>query len=198
MTATLDFWFEFASTYSYPAAMRIGALARASDVKVRWRPFLLGPIYARHGWRDSPFNVNRVKGRYMWRDLERRCAAFGLPFARPARFPQRSLLAARVATVAGGEGWAADFSRAAFRASFAEGRDLGEPTTIAALVAALGRDAETVLARAAAEDIKARLRDETAQAEALGVFGAPTFVVGGELFWGGDRIDDALDCARGR
>jgi 2-hydroxychromene-2-carboxylate isomerase len=193
----LDFWYEFASSYSYVAASVIDARAAAASVAVRWRPFLLGPIFARQGWRESPFTVNRVKGRYMWRDLERRCAAFGLPFARPARFPQHTLLAARVATAAGDEGWRPDFSRAAFRASFAEGRDLGERATVAAIVAALGRDPEAVLARAEADDVKAGLRDETARAEALGVFGAPTFAVGDELFWGGDRIDDALDCARG-
>jgi len=196
-TPSLDFWYEFASSYSYIAASVIDARAAAAGVAVRWRPFLLGPIFAQQGWRDSPFNINPVKGRYMWRDIERRCAALGLPFARPARFPQHTLLAARVAVVAGDEGWGPAFSRAAFRANFAEGRDIGERATVADLVAALGRDPDAVLARAATEDIKARLRDENVRAEALGIFGAPTFTVGDELFWGSDRIDDALDCARG-
>jgi 2-hydroxychromene-2-carboxylate isomerase len=195
--SSIDFWFEFASSYSYVAASVIDARAAAAGVAVRWRPFLLGPIFARQGWRDSPFNINPVKGRYMWRDVERRCAALGVPFARPTRFPQHTLLAARVATVAGDEGWGPAFGLAAFRANFAEGCDLGERATVAALIAALGRDPHAVLARAEGEDVKARLRDETARAEALGVFGAPTFTVGDELFWGGDRIDDALDRARG-
>src|SRR6516162_5275559 len=99
-TATIDFWFEFASTYSYPAAMRIGALASAAGVEVRWRPFLLGPIFRAQGWDTSPFNLMPDKGRYMWRDLERVCAALELPFGRPDPFPQPSLLAARVALVA--------------------------------------------------------------------------------------------------
>ena len=66
---TLDFWYEFASTYSYPAAMRIEAAANAAGVDIRWRPFLLGPIFKAYGWTDSPFNIFAAKGRYMWRDL---------------------------------------------------------------------------------------------------------------------------------
>jgi 2-hydroxychromene-2-carboxylate isomerase len=97
---TLDFWFEFASTYSYPAAMRIGAEAKARGVAVRWRPFLLGPLFKANGWTTSPFNIYPAKGRYMWRDLQRICAALDLPFAEPPDFPQNTLLPARVALVA--------------------------------------------------------------------------------------------------
>jgi 2-hydroxychromene-2-carboxylate isomerase len=193
----VDFWYEFASPYSYVAAAVIEPRAAAAGVDLRWRPFLLGPIFARQGWRDSPFNVYPAKGRYMWRDMARRCAALGLPFARPLRFPQHSLLAARVAVLAGREGWGPHFALAAFRADFAEGRDIGERATMAAIVASLERDPEAVLARAEADDIKAALRGATERAMALGIFGAPTLVVGDELFWGGDRIEDALDRARG-
>ena len=92
---TLDFWFDFASTYSYPAAMRIAPLAAEAGVAVRYRPFLLGPIFKAQGWDSSPFNVYEAKGRHMWRDLERLCADLALPFRRPESFPQNSLLAAR-------------------------------------------------------------------------------------------------------
>jgi 2-hydroxychromene-2-carboxylate isomerase len=78
MPATLDFWFEFASTYSYLAAMRIGPLAESAKVEVRWRPFLLGPIFKAQGWDNSPFNIYPAKGRYMWRDMERLASAQGL------------------------------------------------------------------------------------------------------------------------
>ena len=93
--ANAEFWYEFASTYSYPAALRVGALAEARGVSLAWRPFLLGPIFAAQGWRDSPFNIYPAKGRYMWRDVERTCEAMGVPFKRPSPFPQSSLLAAR-------------------------------------------------------------------------------------------------------
>ncbi len=118
--AALDFWFDFASTYSYPAAMRIGPLAAAAGVSVRYRPFLLGPIFKTQGWDTSPFNVYDAKGRHMWRDLERLCTDLALPFQRPEPFPQNSLLAARVALVGLGESWGEPFCRAVFQAEFAE------------------------------------------------------------------------------
>jgi 2-hydroxychromene-2-carboxylate isomerase len=93
-TAPLEFWFEFASTYSYPAAMRVEAAARAAGVPLAWRPFLVGPIFRAQGWNDSPFNIYPAKGRYMWRDLERICAQLGLPLRRPSAFPRNGLLAA--------------------------------------------------------------------------------------------------------
>src|SRR5262249_39233846 len=105
----LQLWFEFASTYSHPAVQRVEALAAERGVRVGWRPFLLGPIFQRQGWTDSPFNLYPVKGRYMWRDLERVCAKHGIPFRRPSVFPRPSLVAARVACAAQDEPWGAAF-----------------------------------------------------------------------------------------
>jgi 2-hydroxychromene-2-carboxylate isomerase len=193
----LDFWFEFASTYSYPAAMRIGALARDRGVAVRWRPFLLGPVFKAQGWDNSPFNIYPVKGRYMWRDLERICAATGLPFARPEVFPQNTILAARVALVAFEEGWGEIFSRAVYGAEFGDGRDIGKPEAITGIVSALGRDAAAVIARAQGDDNKLMLRKNTEEAQTLGIFGAPSFVTAdGEMFWGNDRLEAALEWAK--
>ena len=88
--ATAEFWYDYASTYSYPAAMRVAELAGSRGVALVWRPFLLGPIFAAQGWRDSPFNIYPAKGRYMWRDMQRTCAALELPLKRPDPFPQNS------------------------------------------------------------------------------------------------------------
>jgi 2-hydroxychromene-2-carboxylate isomerase len=193
---TVEFWYEFASTYSYLSAMRIQAAARAAGVVVVWRPFLLGPIFAQQGWRDSPFNLYPTKGRYMWRDLERRAARHGLPFRRPSRFPRNGLTAARVALVAAAEDWCAEFTCAVFRANFVEDRDIGEAATVAEIVNGLGRDGAAVLAQAAGQDQKEALRAQTTAAAARGIFGAPSFVVGDELFWGDDRLEEALEWAR--
>jgi len=195
-TPTLDFWFEFASTYSYPAAMRIAPLAKARGVNVRWRPFLLGPIFKAQGWDNSPFNIYPAKGRYMWRDLERICAALAIPFRQPVPFPQNGLIAARVALVALAQGWGEDFCRATYRAEFGEGRDIGEATTIASVLAALGRNAEEIMQQAQADAVKADLRAQTEEAQRLGIFGAPSFTTGGELFWGNDRLEAALEWAQ--
>src|SRR6188768_1941678 len=105
----LDFWFDFASTYSYLAAARIRPLAATANVRVRFRPFLLGPIFKAQGWDTSPFNLYEAKGRYMWRDMERLAAELALPFRRPDPFPQNSLLPARVALVGLAQGWARNF-----------------------------------------------------------------------------------------
>ncbi len=189
----LEFFFEFASTYSYPAAMRIGALAEAAGVAVRWRPFLLGPIFRAQGWDNSPFNLYPAKGRYMWRDLERVCARLGLPFRRPDPFPQPSLLAARLAHVGLDEGWGEDFCRAVFAAEFAEGRQIGDEAVMHELLDRFGVAPAPALARARSDEIKERLRGATAEAERRGVFGAPSFVAAdGELFWGHDRMVEAL------
>jgi 2-hydroxychromene-2-carboxylate isomerase len=193
----LDFWFDFASPYSYVAAMRIGPLARAADVAVRFRPFLLGPLFKAQGWDDSPFNLFPTKGRAMWRDIERSCADLGLPVRRPDPFPQNSLLAARVALVGMRAAWGVEFCCDVFRAEFGDGRSIGEPIVIGELLAGLEAEPAPVLAAARADDTKARLRQETERAQALGIFGAPTFVApDGELFWGNDRLERALMWAR--
>ena len=195
--ATVDFWFDFASTYSYPAMMRIGAAATAGDVAVRLRPFLLGPIFKAQGWSTSPFSIYPAKGAYMWRDLERLCADLGLPFRRPEPFPQSSLLAARLALVGFADGWGKDFARAVFRAEFGEGRKIDDAAVLGDILTALAIDPQAALAAAQSDTIKAKLRAETEAAQALGIFGAPSFVTAdGELFWGNDRLERALAWAR--
>jgi 2-hydroxychromene-2-carboxylate isomerase len=192
----LDFWFDFASTYSYLSAMRIGPLAEVAGILVHLRPFLLGPIFKAQGWDSSPFNVYETKGRHMWRDVERQCADHSLPFRRPEAFPLNSLLAARVALVGLGDGWGEDFCLAVFRAEFAEGRRIDEEATISAILASLTLDPAIVLAAAQADANKDRLREQTDEAQRLGIFGAPTFVTAdGELFWGNDRLERALQWA---
>jgi 2-hydroxychromene-2-carboxylate isomerase len=192
-TAGIDFWFDFASTYSYPAAMRIGALARGAGVTVRFRPFLLGPIFKAQGWTTSPFNLYPAKGRHMWRDLERLCADLKLPIRRPDPFPQNSLLAARVALVGLEHDWGEDFCRAVFRAEFCDERRIDDADTMSAILAGLKIDPHPVLAAAQSDAIKARLRTQTEEAQQRDIFGAPSFTTAdGELFWGNDRLEAAL------
>lgn len=193
----LDFWFEFASTYSYPAAMRIGALARDAGVSVRWRPFLLGPIFASQGWDNSPFNIYPAKGRYMWRDLERLCASLDLPFQRPRQFPQNGLVAARIALSALDEGWGEEFIAAVYREQFGEGRVIGDPAVIRDILLNLKRDPKALFERAQTDEVKGRLRAQTEEAKERGIFGAPSFTTAdGELFWGNDRLEQAIAWAK--
>ena len=195
--AIVEFWYEFASSYSYPAAMRVTSLADARSVSLTWRPFLLGPIFAAHGWRDSPFNIYPSKGRYMWRDLERICGALGLPLRRPEPFPQSSLLAARVALALEGAE-RANFSREVYAAEFGQSLPIADRATIVALLAKLGLDPEAALRRAESDLNKARLKAECARAAEIGIIGAPCLVTeDGEVFWGNDRLEQGLDWAAG-
>jgi 2-hydroxychromene-2-carboxylate isomerase len=200
MPSFIHFWFDFASTYSYPAAMRIATLARDAGVTVRYRPFLLGPLFKAQGWDTSPFNLYAAKGRNMWRDLERLCADLGLPFARPEPFPQNSLLAARVALVGLSAAWGEEFCRAVFRAEFGDGRQIDDPAVLSDILARLHVASGPVLDAARTDEIKAALRTKTEEAQRLGIFGAPSITTtDGELFWGNDRLERALTWAkRGR
>jgi len=192
----LQFWYDFASTYSYLSAMRIETVAADRGVDVDWRPFLLGPIFAKQGWSTSPFNLFPAKGRYMWRDMERQCEVLGLPLCIPDPFPQHSLLAARLAFSGKGSSWIGAFTRAIFHAEFGEGRDISDAGLLAGLLNEAGADATKILASAESAEIKIGLRAAVSEAENLGVFGAPSFVTAdGELFWGHDRLEEALDQA---
>jgi 2-hydroxychromene-2-carboxylate isomerase len=188
---TLEVWFEFASTYSYPAISRVETVARAAGVGIAWRPFLLGPVFRNQGWNDSPFNVYPVKGRYMWRDLERICADLGLPLVRPSQFPRPSLIGARVACTFQDEPWAGEFIRRVYRANFAEDRDIGDATVIASILESVGQPAARLEAAQSAE-AKTKLREQSDAAIAHDIFGAPSFRTAGELFWGNDRLDSAV------
>ena len=191
MTRAVDFWFEFASSYSYPAVMLAEQRAPAG-VSLSWRPFLLGPIFRAQGWSDSPFALVPAKGRYMWRDVARICEAEGLPFEKPSRFPQNGLAAARLALVGLAEGWGATFTRAVFLMHFSGDADISDPAVLSRAVREAGGDPEAAVAAASGEEIKQQLRAQTEAAQSAGIFGAPTFTVGEEMFWGFDRMEQAF------
>lgn len=191
----VDYWFEFGSTYSYPASMRIEALARERNIELSWRPFLLGPIFKAQGWDNSPFNIYPAKGRYMWRDMERICQAQGLPLTMPSVFPRNGLLAARVACRFSEEPWVPEFIRSVYRANFERDLDISNRDIIAGLLSSLPVDAASILNEAESENAKALLKANTGKAVESGIFGAPSLVVSNELFWGNDRLEAALDWA---
>jgi 2-hydroxychromene-2-carboxylate isomerase len=192
----LEFWYEFASSYSYLAAMRIEDLAQAQGVTLTWRPFLLGPIFQAQGWMNSPFRLYPKKGQYMVRDMERLCAARGLTFRLSGNFPQNGLHAARLAMTGAEEGWGPAFTREVYLLQFRDGEDIAERDVLARALSAAGRDAEAELAKAQEQAVKDGLRAQTQRAQDLGIFGAPSFITeDGELFWGDDRLEQALSWA---
>ncbi len=192
----MDFWFEFGTTNTYPAAILIESLEAERVVTVSWRAFLQGPNCLEQGWNDSPFNLYPSKGRYMWRDLERICKAQGIPFRRPSGFPRNGLLAARVACCFADAPLLPGFVRAVYRANFEQDLDISTPATVGQCLAASGEDSAAILEEAQRSESKARLRAQTQEAAAHGIFGAPSFRVESELFWGNDRLEDALAWSR--
>jgi len=189
----LEFWYDFASTYSYLSAVRIEPIAAAAGVEIAHRPFLLGPIFKAQGLTTSPFVLNPAKGRYMARDIARIAAGRRIAFHVPEVFPAHSLAAARIGMIAEEEGWIGPYTRAVFTAEFADRADIAVPETLAGIVAKLGQDAPRVMARAGSDEAKSALRARTEAAAGMGIFGAPTFVTeDGELFWGDDRLEAAL------
>lgn len=193
----LDFWYEFASPYSCLSALRIEQLAEQAGVTLRWRPFLLGPIFAAQGWSTSPFALYPSKGRYMWRDTARRGRRLGIEMLKPENFPQNSLTAARLALAGREDGWTPAFSRAIFRAQFCEGRNIADEAVLGAALKEAGGEPGAAIPLSRSEEVKGRLRAEIEYAKSIGIFGAPFFVTGdSELFWGDDRLEEALDWAR--
>ena len=196
--ATLEFWFDFGSNYSYLSVMRIEALARERHVAVAWKPFLLGVVFQALGWETSPFVLQKIKGDYAWRDMARQCDKYGLPWRQPATFPRTALLPMRVALVGADQGWIAPFAQRMMTMNFAADRDIDNAEAVGEVLQELGLDAGAILALALTQDNKLRLRRQTQQAQALNLFGAPSFISGGELFWGNDRLEDALAHAAAR
>jgi 2-hydroxychromene-2-carboxylate isomerase len=191
----IEFWYEFASTYSYLSVMRIEDAAKAAGVEVLWKPFLLGPIFFAQGWNTSPFNIYPAKGRYMVREMERLTAARGLPFRMPSPFPQNSLLAARIAIVGHDEGWGGPFSKAVYARQFGEGAGISDADALGGILRDLGQDPARVIALTGQAETKERLKQRNEEAQELGIFGAPSFLTKGELFWGDDRLEQALALA---
>lgn len=191
----LQFWYEFASTYSYLSALRIADAAAAADVEIVWKPFPLGPIFAAHGWTDSPFNIYPAKGRYMVRDIERIAASRGRAFKAPAIFPANGTAAARLA-LAVGDDLIGPFTQRIYAAQFEDGADVSNPAVLEDVLSALGLDAAPVIAEAQTPAIKDAYRENSRRSIELGIFGAPTFVTAdGELFWGDDRLEHAIGWA---
>jgi 2-hydroxychromene-2-carboxylate isomerase len=189
---TIEFWFDFGSNYSYLSMMRIRRLAADAGLRVVLKPFMLGPIFKTLGWETSPFVLQTMKGNYVWRDMQRQCAKYGLRWRRPSVFPRNALLAARVALQGENEPWLGEFCEQVMLANFADDREIGHEVVIGGILAGLAADVDAIIAAARTDACKAALRARTAEAQARGVFGAPMFFVGDEMYWGNDRLEDAL------
>ena len=189
---TIEMWFEFGSTYSYLSVMRIERLVAEKSLKLVWRPFMLGPIFKELGWQGSPFLEQKEKLAYMWVDMARQCAKYGIRWKQPSAFPRVATLPLRVALLGAREPWIAQFCKLMMEMNFVVDCDINAEPVVIEVLSRIGLDAQSVLAAALADDNKNALRVQTQRARELGIFGGPTFMVGEEMFWGNDRLEDAI------
>jgi 2-hydroxychromene-2-carboxylate isomerase len=192
MARQLDLFFFYGSTYTYLTVMRVEQAAARAGVEVRWRPFNVREIMLEQN--NIPFRDKPVKMRYMWRDIERRAARYGIPFDKIPPYPvDPESLGNRVGVVAATEGWCPEYTKATYRAWFLEDKPPGDPEHLVPILESLGKDPDAVLSQADSQEIRHVYDSETDTARERGIFGSPTFVVGEEIFWGDDRLEDALE-----
>jgi len=188
------FYFDLGSPYAYLSAERIsGLFAEAGLEQPEWQPILLGALFQRFGrdsWANGPGRAAGIA------EVERRAAAYGLPpLAWPDPWPGNTLVAMRAATFAKQTGRTVSFALAAFRQAFAAGRDLTDPESVLIAAAACELHPKAVEKAVATDGVKGALREATDRAAELGVVGVPSLLVGDRVFWGDDRLEEAVSAA---
>lgn len=187
---SIDFYFSIGSMYTFLTVMRIDRVEDVTDIRFVWRPFSVKEIMIEMDNRPAS---KPQKLAYMWRDLHRRAEMYGFAFKGEAPYPLKEFdLANRVAIVGAREGWCADYVRATYRRWFVEKQECGLDPNLSDSLREIGEDPGRVIALAKSEEIGRAYAASTEEARRLGIFGAPSFVARGEVFWGDDRLDDAV------
>ena len=191
----IEFWFSIGSTYTYLSVTRIAEVLQKTGVSLSWQPFSVRKIMREMD--NIPFPPNKkVKVDYMWRDIERRAHSYGFSANVPAPYPLKELdHANRVAVLARQEGWCEDYVRGTYRRWFIDGYEAGSDTNLTQTLSEIGQDKLRVLDLAGSSEVEAVYLDQTERAKQAGIFGSPSFIVDGELFWGDDRLEDAINWA---
>jgi 2-hydroxychromene-2-carboxylate isomerase len=188
-----DFWFSIGSTYTYLTVQRLETIEEQTGVKARWRPFSVRALMQEMN--NVPFIGKPAKEKYMWRDFQRRAERYGISVKVPVAYPLQNFdLANRIAIVAEQEGWCDDYVRASYHYWMQEGMPAGDEPNIVASLKKAGQSYDRVLPLANSDFTGSAYQAATADARSLGIFGSPSFVVDGhELFWGDDRLEDAIE-----
>lgn len=196
MAGMVEFYFDYGSPYSYIAHCRLPELLRRTGARAEYRPMLLGGVFQLTG--NSSPALNQVKWAHGNRDLERHTVKYAIPFQRNPYFVVNTLKLMRGAVVAAAEGYLDRYSDAAFAGMWRDARKMDEDEVVAGVLREAGLDDRHILARIAEDDVKRTLKAWTEAAVARGVFGAPSFFVGDEMFFGQDRLDFVADALQGR
>ena len=191
----IDFWFSIGSTYTYLSVTRLAEVSQKTGASFSWKPFSVRKIMREMD--NIPFPPNKqTKVEYMWRDIERRARGYGFVANVPVPYPLQEFdLANRVAVLAMKEGWCEDYVRETYRLWFIDGHEAGSDVNLTQTLSEVGQDKLRVLELADSSDLEAAYLNQTESAKQAGIFGSPSFIVDGELFWGDDRLEDAINWA---
>jgi 2-hydroxychromene-2-carboxylate isomerase len=184
-----DFFFDYGSPYSYLADSQLPALAERTGAELRYRPMLLGGVFKATGNSSPMANPCEAKRSHAALELQRWVDHLAVPFRGNPHFPINTLLLMRTAVAAQRAGVFQPFHRTLYPAFWAEGENLGDPEVVIRVVEKAGLDARALLETAGDPEVKAELRANTEEAVARGAFGAPTFFVEDQMFFGNDRLD---------
>lgn len=183
MKAKVEFFYDYVSLYSYLANSQLAKL----EAEVVYRPMFLGAVMEATG--NRPPATVKAKGKYLFTDARRWADNYSIPYAMNPKFPQNTIKALRLALVAQQQGVFELFHQPLFDAMWVKEQDLSDESVLADIVTDAGLSADEMLQKIATDDIKDELKANTAEAISRGAFGAPTFFVGEEMFFGNDRLD---------
>jgi 2-hydroxychromene-2-carboxylate isomerase len=196
MDRVVEFYFDYGSPYSYLAYARLPEVLRRAGARAAYRPMLLGGVFQATG--NSSPALNKAKWAQSTRDLDRNAAKYAVPYRSNPHFIVNTLKLMRGAVVAAEEGYLERYSDAAFAGMWRHAKKMDEDAVIAEVLAAAGLDGGRILVRIAEDRVKQTLKSWTEAAVQRGVFGAPSFFVGDEMFFGQDRLDFVEDALSGR
>ena len=191
----IEFWFSIGSTYTYLSVSRLKEVERKFEVSFSWQPFSVRKIMREMD--NVPFPpTKQAKVDYMWRDIQRRARGYGFEARVPAPYPLKEFdLANRIAVLGMQEGWCSNYVQATYRRWFLEWLEPGSEPNVSESLREIGQDSERILELASGEETGEVYSCQTESAQSKGIFGSPSFIVDGELFWGDDRLEDAVSWA---
>ena len=189
----IDFWFSIGSTYTYLSVNRITEVAKKENLLINWTPFSVRKIMM--DMDNIPFTPpsKKIKSDYMWRDIERRSKFYGFKAKVPAPYPLKEFdLANQIAVLGMNEGWGIDYVISTYQRWFHQGKEPATEPNLSEILNELNLNKDEVRKNANSKDIKNQYMQNTENAFKLGVFGSPTFIYKGEVFWGDDRLEDCI------
>ena len=189
----IDFWFSIGSTYTYLSVNRISEIAKKENLSIIWKPFSVRKIMM--DMDNIPFTPpsKKVKSVYMWRDIERRAKFYGFEAKVPAPYPLKEFdLANQIAILGMNEGWGVDYVTTTYKRWFQQGKEPATEPNLSEILNELNLNKDEISKNANSEEIKSQYLQNTDNAYKLGVFGSPTFIYKGEVFWGDDRLEDCI------